>query len=1773
MVSVSNLAFDRIGERPPTPPKDHSNDIDDALNFLKNDFTTEDTAKPDTQAQGVSTPPISSPTASQDDTQRRKEKKVQFCQFTVKHDGTSPRGKVGGKPALKSLPMPKALEPLKSILKSSPCTPTPDETGSPQAGYFSSREPQSVPKMLDSVLKMLASPTISLRLDGYQALNGARKTYSDLPAEEALRSKVPQLTQFIARDLRTTSNIPQSTNLITQALKLTISLLNTPGTASVLGTDFQVQLLDNATAVLGQTPVNKAIANHYMYLLASQNFNTRFFNSAKADLILTRLQTIHDRVTGNSVISARLVIYQRLIDQIPTLMLNKIRDWIQYIFHGVLSSHKDIRTRAIECGTLVAHAFGKHTTATKALTDLFASDLADGGDYGTWFTARLSDMLSDKDIAYSVPQVWGMIVLFFQNPKRPISSWYMFKPLLQIIQRCLNSSDGATKYETTLAWNRLVFVLALDLLPVQPKDRMVVLLGVPFSTALERRATDDASRDARRLAQSGYCNLLYYALQPAQSYERLDLFWDEYAGGILTKMMRVGGKDARFATKILKTLLKGGSTVWNPDRANEPRFMAPEELPRLDPRWVRSRLPRLLQVLEPYYGASLWMQGENQNVDASPWPELLDAVAEAGRQEVRASVELKEALAHLLNFYSRLWSSTSTWSQETTHDLWINRFGDLITSAITTIGALPLAEESMTYNQDNILEPAPTPSNRVSKHHASLQSPLALLWKLFANPPSTVSETKAYFDVASQVLQKVVHKQSSTKVRLGLLRQCLHLAPGSPENERLAVVARQLWIVISKELAEVISTSSDSIAESGHAGTVSRQIVDALDIGMKHIGISAEAMTAFQSLLSATAKRVQRDSGTAGVCIGLVEPVAEQVNQLRDSLPKISVAAVTASLLNIAVWPSNRQQMEDARKKLYGNHLDLSRKQPTFDPYNHMLTLIVATWDMVYNNIDSCRPIDDLFSGLRTFLASCPPSLSAMTMRKLQSGLAKIVEDSNHVFGAGSHEHRQVMELWTQILHSMRTMPLNSVLLKALADLMLAGFQSTHRPIVNSTIEFWNSSFGQLDELEYPESMVPVLSKLRAVAELELPSFPIAIENQESQIQLRFDEAEEDAIQQDDETTPKAFRQHTPLLSKPGHSLVSRSGSAEPSARLSATPTSVRRGVQKPTPKARLRHEDSQIDFVPVESSPATDQEGESQNLTEHQREVLQRQQFETAQMYPDFSSSPVKSTRESVSRLDFGRSNTTAARPSTPEPVQDQAHIDDFLGSSPTPRTAEKQRPVPAATSSTEVVLADEEVDEVEDDIPSSPPEVEDDDEHEHIEDVQHDVTDPAVLDHIVENDEVASVDTNRRTDQTSGVDADAPQTIVEEGAEDVQKPIDEAEQSDASVDAMNDVAQSSAIQDDEEHDRASRDSTPIQFSESLEEAPLPVGLPQGPIETTGKLDVEEDGEGLGDKDDTVEDSLTINSSDSTPQRQTPARAAKNNDNSQTGPGTRSGSRKRKSDAVSTPLSSSRKRKRSSPLKQLLPRWLGGSQDRDEAEEEYMEDCIVVASQPQPEPTAMLSQHESEPERSASQPTADVAEKSTKKRRGRPRKSFTPVTETPAVAATLPRGRKRKSLLADTSSVDIASQDDDDTTRIIETPAPQPRKTRRTRKSQDVKEAARDEDEDTMIPATSPRVVLPRVDINKDEYEQYSSDSENRNSPEKQLQAEAETAASQASQSERSILKPKSIMNTLRGVLEACRGWISLPLQEEREITDMLFDIRSEVVAASRRGEAPRGS
>ena len=56
--------------------------------------------------------------------------------------------------------------------------------------------------------------------------------------------------------------------------------------------------------------------------------------------------------------------------------------------------------------------------------------------------------------------------------------------------------------------------------------------------------------------------------------------------------------------------------------------------------------------------------------------------------------------------------------------------------------------------------------------------------------------------------------------------------------------------------------------------------------------------------------------------------------------------------------------------------------------------------------------------------------------------------------------------------------------------LIVAGFRSRHKPVVNEAIIMWNSTFGAEDTLEYPKDLKTILQKLRSLTELRLPNLP-----------------------------------------------------------------------------------------------------------------------------------------------------------------------------------------------------------------------------------------------------------------------------------------------------------------------------------------------------------------------------------------------------------------------------------------------------------------------------------------------------------------------------------------------------------------------------------------------------------------------------------------------------------------------------------------------------------
>lgn len=246
--------------------------------------------------------------------------------------------------------------------------------------------------------------------------------------------------------------------------------------------------------------------------------------------------------------------------------------------------------------------------------------------------------------------------------------------------------------------------------------------------------------------------------------------------------------------------------------------------------------------------------------------------------------------------------------------------------------------------------------------------------------------------------------------------------------------------------------------------------------------------------------------------------------------------------------------------------------------------------------------------------------------------------------------------------------------------------------------------------LEYPPEAAKALARLRFVAELKLPNFPATFDDDDAPNLPHFADSDED-----DEQLLRRLnggvrsRGITPFSESSPVSSHRKSRSPYPAVELSKSASKKRtldeartklRGKSKRDTTPRLRHDDSQIQFAAIESSPAAEA-ADSQLLTDRQREVRERQQLEASTMFPDLRSSPRRKVKKSSSKLSLSSDlpHSTASeqkQQGTPSVNHATSTFDDFITSSPTP-----QRESSEARHGVDLIASDSEAI----DLPSSPP------------------------------------------------------------------------------------------------------------------------------------------------------------------------------------------------------------------------------------------------------------------------------------------------------------------------------------------------------------------------------------------------------------------------------------------------------------------------------------
>lgn len=850
--------------------------------------------------------------------------------------------------------------------------------------------------LLKSMTSQLAGESASSRLDAYMQLFGALKTYDGLPTEQEIVECLGSITQFIQRDIsRSPESLgPLDTNLAIQALKVSAALVYQNNVSAQLSDDFKIFLIDHSINTLHDSKVPKSILTHHMTILSTQTFSTKIMTNARLSRLLTVLHDLTNRVTGSSIISNRLLIYQRIYSQARSTFVSQSSLWMEHLISGLLHHLKDIRTKSIQLGFHVSMTSGPNLMLSKSIQDIFDRSLDKGRKLVTEICERMVRMMAASDSGIHVPQVWSVVILLLRNKRLNVDNWDHFKEWVLVLQKCFNCSDHAIKSQAIVAWNRFVHVVS----PGETTNRSLLkMLSKPILSQFaqfERKHQDKSGSQPGQLMMGSYYNLLYYAFRPSASFQQLDVVWEEYIAYPASKTFASSPVLSDRLARILSNMLWSPQTkVWSDNKLNDGNKLQPEELPTLDCRWIRSRITLVLKVFENIFRTSLWAENIEQSNIAIAWIRLSKALSNASSKEITPSSESMQTVAHVLGLLQRLWRagpvSINAVEQESM-DMFFERFQFLSRSMIFSLGNTPFTEKLLLKTADATFQAANTPTHRRSTADSNLDSPVLHFLRLISDVSGISVPSPAYLSLVNSTLEAACNGRTTRSSRLELLRQCSDLQSTEP-TVRFGVhsFAQIVWKSAAHLAADSVCSYPIETARE-RDGSVSRDyenVIKILSTGLRF----PDVFQVWNELLDAFVRVIRTEKGDGAIAIMVVEPLAECLMTVgaRDS------CLASASLLRNSLPMAYGHQNTDGSVQKDASHL--SARDSPFVP-KKLIELVEGTLQSSYQEFDATdtNGIADFIESLTSFLGSGFIAFRSTIIENLQQSLAVWLKDEAH---------------------------------------------------------------------------------------------------------------------------------------------------------------------------------------------------------------------------------------------------------------------------------------------------------------------------------------------------------------------------------------------------------------------------------------------------------------------------------------------------------------------------------------------------------------------------------------------------------------------------------------------------------------------------------------------------------------------------------------------------------------------------------------------------------
>ncbi|RYO74438.1 hypothetical protein DL766_000643 [Monosporascus sp. MC13-8B] len=781
-------------------------------------------------------------------------------------------------------------------------------------------------------------------------------------------------------------------------------------------------------------------------------------------------------------------------------------------------------------------------------------------------------------------------------------------------------------------------------------------LTVGETNQLQRKVpVGKQQEELRRVVFGSICNLYYYAFKPNSTSAQIDRYWTGCVHPIFQRL--TSSADAKQneksigasseiltqATTIVTGLLDSATPrLWKEDHVAENPLVRPDELPAVDPKWIRRNASKVFTVIEPIINKAFLEIASPSSPSHKLWRTLMSAVAAAASKEVKVSNDTANFMAHAFNLLLKIWSAGPQKPDGDCPQVFLGSTQAFISIMIESIGLLPFTE------------------TRLSMRLPDDESSTSLFRAVFT-PFLMARAVHARIDLANELMRETLPVEA--------------LSPYGP------------WLFISEIIVSSMESSqwSTSSSRSGSGPTVGheyREIVKHLERGVR--STPNLPWEHWESLFQLLVARVTDETGEAGCAIVVVEPLARAFldclsTDNYDAIP-MSTWRGSVELIATAKQPRDRQALDAARRRIWGT-LAAGPRSTSFDPFDSFYRLINRLLEISYTHSDAridAEIAPSMLTEVAAFLTRCSRLLVFKSLTQLQPSICHWIRDTDGRYNSkrSSNLSDAVKMLWETVCELL-TDPgtLENLQLDTIEPLLCAAFESKHRHIVNTVSIMWNRVFDQIDNIQYPEKLKTVFLSIRGYVDIVLPGLDASSYESAGQ-QPAFIESQ-DVFDVSNFSSSKIGPRNTPQAEPP-------SSSARP------TPTgSVR--LSLPKKQRVLEVTPDPIHFAAIDSSSPTHNAVKSQILTDRQREVRERQR-ETASLFPEIRSSPEKVRPAQQSGQPAAQvtelNHLEQVQSSTP---RTNHRFEDYISSTPTPRRGQA------------AVMDDDQ--DMTDDIPSSPP------------------------------------------------------------------------------------------------------------------------------------------------------------------------------------------------------------------------------------------------------------------------------------------------------------------------------------------------------------------------------------------------------------------------------------------------------------------------------------